>query len=109
MKSDNQQAGSVRDPDAVAVEAQHWRDRHLDAVRDLEFTRDRVGAPGSDVRLRAEHLIAVVNDWHRYRSTLCQVASMGASEPEASRVAIAALKVADGDDSEFRRFVERFK
>lgn len=84
-----------------------WRRRHFDAHKDLEFTRDRVGAPGSDVRLRAEHLIAIVNDWHRYRSALCRIGSMGATDPTASAAAIEALKA--DDDSEFQRFAERFK
>ena len=104
MKSEN----IVRDPDAVVTEEQRWRHVHLDARKDLEFTRDRVGAPGSDVRLRAENLIAVVDDWHRYRSALCRIASMGMTDPQASQAAIAALK-AEGDDSEYQRFVERFK
>lgn len=85
-----------------------WRRRHFDARKDLEFTRDRICAPGSDVRLRAEHLIAIIDDWHRYRTALCQIGSGGATEPTASGVAIEALR-ADGNDSEFQRFAERFK
>lgn len=107
-ESDQQAPNAVSQTPRSDLTGDDWRLRHFDARRDLEFTRDRVGAPGSDVRLRAEHLIAIVNDWHRYRSALCQVGSMGATESEASRIAIAALK-ADGDDQEYRRFSERFK
>lgn len=91
----------------VNDDAEEWRRLHFDAYKDLEFTRDRVGALGSDVRLRAEHLIAIVNDWHRYQTALCRIGSLGNTNGEVSDIAAKALK--DDDDSEFRRFFERFR
>lgn len=89
-------------------DAPKWRRQHFDAYKDLEFTRDRVGTPGCDIRLRAEHLIAIVNDWHRYKSALCRIGSLGNTNGEAADIAVEALR-ADGDDVEYQRFVVRFK
>jgi hypothetical protein len=74
------------------TDVNEWRYRHADARKSLEFDRDRVGAPGCDVRKRADHLLRLMDEWERYRSALCRIGSMGLTDPECSRIAIDALK-----------------
>lgn len=52
-------------------------DRIVDEIRrDAEFTAAKVGAPGSDIRLRAERTLKILGEWERYRAALRDISTL---------------------------------